>query len=259
MAISAEIFDEREEWRGPLAVSVALHGTLIAAMFIYAFFIGRDSGETWGSTGGNGEAMGATLVSSIPLPAKPDSTNVLANESKGLAESQPKPKVEEPEAIPIPDKTTKIKPSKKPVTPTQQKPPEVAKVDNRVPFGEGGPVSGPYSTFSVGDAKGGFGFNNGAGDFGSRFSYYVDGMRRKISDNWLRYGLDPSIAPGKRVYVTFEIDRGGTPKNVRIEQSSGIPSLDISAVRTMQRIDTFGPLPAGYNGSSVNVEFWFEK
>jgi len=30
-------------------------------------------------------------------------------------------------------------------------------------------------------------------------------------------------------------------------------------VRTMQRIDTFGPLPAGYNGSSVNVEFWFEK
>jgi protein TonB len=84
-------------------------------------------------------------------------------------------------------------------------------------------------------------------------------MRRKISDNWLKYQLDPGIAAGRRVYVEFEITRSGSPTNVHIGQSSGVPSLDISAVRAMQRIDTFGGLPPGYGADRVNVEFWFEK
>ncbi len=55
--------------------------------------------------------MSATLVSSIPLPTPPTQTqNVLANESKGLAQSKPKetPK-EEPKAIPIPERDAKQK------------------------------------------------------------------------------------------------------------------------------------------------------
>jgi protein TonB len=259
MAVNADIFDERDDWRGPLAVSVALHGLLIGAMFVYAFLFGRGAGENWGGTGGGGDAMSATLVSSVPLPANPEATNVLANESKGLSESQPKPKIEEPDAIPIPDKTTKIKPSKKPLTPTQQKPtpqPEVA--DNRIPFGEGGPVSGPYGVFSAPGTKGGFGFTGSGGDFGSRYGWYVDAVRRKVSDNWLRYEIDPNITSARRVYITFDINRSGSPGNVAIEQSSGIPSLDQSAVRALKRIDTFGPLPNDYAGNKVSVEFWFD-
>jgi len=45
---------------------------------------------------------------------------------------------------------------------------------------------------------------------------------------------------------------------VQVEQSSGVPSLDISAVRALQRIDTFGPLPADYSGSKISVEYWFD-
>jgi periplasmic protein TonB len=37
-----------------------------------------------------------------------------------------------------------------------------------------------------------------------------------------------------------------------------VPSLDYSATRALQRIDTFGPLPPGYNGNKVSVEFWFD-
>jgi len=37
-----------------------------------------------------------------------------------------------------------------------------------------------------------------------------------------------------------------------------VPSLDQSAVRALQRIDTFGPLPQEYAGSYVAVEFWFD-
>ena len=58
--------------------------------------------------------------------------------------------------------------------------------------------------------------------------------------------------------MTFDIKRDGQPPNVRIEQSSGVPSLDQSAVRALQRIDTFGPLPSDYAGNKVSVEFWFD-
>src|SRR5512140_196832 len=103
MAVSLDIFDERDEWRAPLAVSVALHGLLFGGMLFYAAISGVH-GEDWGGTGSGGGAMSATLVSSVPLPANPESTNVLATESKGLTQSQPKPLEKTPDAIPIPDK-----------------------------------------------------------------------------------------------------------------------------------------------------------
>jgi protein TonB len=203
--------------------------------------------------------MGVTLVSSVPLPASAVQTqNVLANESKGLTQSLPKTEEKEPEAIPIPDKNAKIKP--KPRSSTQQKPkpqPE-EEASNVVPFGEGGPVSGPYGTFNAGGAKGGFGFTGGGGDFGSRYAWYVRVVQQKVSENWLKYEVDPRISDAQRVYVTFDIKRDGHPTNVQIEQSSGVPSLDQSAVRALQRIDTFGPLPPDYSESKVSVEFWFD-
>jgi TonB family protein len=66
------------------------------------------------------------------------------------------------------------------------------------------------------------------------------------------------IREAGRVFITFEITRSGQPRNVQLSQSSGVPSLDVSAVRSIQRIDTFGPLPREYPGSGVAVEFWFD-
>jgi len=204
--------------------------------------------------------MGATIVSTVPLPANAQQTNnVLATESKGLSHSEPKPEEKEPEAIPIPDKNAKTKIKPAPVkTATQRKPEREPEESNQIPYGEGGPVSGPYGMFNAGGAKGGFGFTGGGGDFGSRFSWYVQAVQRKVSENWLKYEIDPSIKEANRAYVTFDIARDGHPANVQIEQTSGVPSLDISAMRAVQRIDTFGPLPPEYSGSKVSVEFWFD-
>jgi protein TonB len=258
MPANTDIFTESEGWKSPLALSVALHGMLLASILIYGAVVGRNSGTNWGSDTMGGDAMSANLVSNIPLPRpQVETENIVANESKGLTKSEPK--VEEkvpPDAIPIPDKPTKIKP--KPITSTVTKPkPVEPPPTNVIPFGQGGPVSGPYGTFSVPNAKGGFGFTGG-GDFGSRYAYYVRIVQQKVSDNWLKYEIDPSITNARRVYITFDIDRSGRPTNVQLEQSSGVPSLDISAVRALQRIDTFGPLPNDYSGSRVSVEFWFD-
>jgi protein TonB len=261
MAADADIFPQEHYTRLSIFGSAALH-TVLFALAIFGNLIPSGRGESWGGTEGGGGAMSATLVSSIPLPnAQPEAQNVLANESKGLSQPQQKevPK-EEPQAIPIPARDAKQKPAKESAIPKKEPPKQVAKAepDNVVPYGQGGPVSGPYGSFTSGATKGGFGFQGGQGDFGSRFAYYVDIVRRKVSDNWLKYEVDPSISDARRVYVYFEINRSGQPTNVRVEQSSGIPSLDKSAVRALQRIDTFGPLPAGYPGNYVAVEFWFD-
>ena len=253
-----DIYSEHGQLRRPLVWSFGLHVAFAAFVVLYAIFVHSFRGEGWGA-GGGGDAMGATLVSAVPLPANPtETTNVLATESKGLAKSQPAVPVKESEAIPIPDKNAKTKIKPAPVkTATQRKPEPEQPESNQIPYGEGGPVSGPY-TMNAGGAKGGFGFTGNGGDFGSRFSWYVQAVQRKVSENWLKYQVDPRISEAKRVYLTFDIARDGHPSNVQIEQSSGVPSLDISAMRALQGIDTFGPLPAEYSGSKVSVEFWFD-
>ncbi len=253
---SADIYSEHSGLGRPLAWSAGVHVAFTVFVALYAVFLSGSRGSGWGG-GGGGDAMGATLVSSVPLPSSAEGKNVLATESKGLSQSQPKVEEKEPEAIPIPGKNAKIKP-KPATTATQRKPVAEPEESNQIPYGEGGPVSGPYSMFNAGGAKGGFGFSGGGGDFGNRYAWYVQTVQRKVAENWLKYEVDPSIKQANRVYVTFDINRDGHPSNVQIEQSSGVPSLDISAVRAIQRIDTFGPLPSDYSGSKVSVEFWFD-
>ena len=259
MEASTDIFFEHERWGRNLGWSVALHLAVAGSIVLYAVVIPAGNRGTWGA-GGSGDSIGVTLITTVPLPANPVQTqNILANESKGLTESLPKAQEQapEPEAIPIAGKETKPKP--KP-SPSKRKPETqpVEEANNVVPFGEGGPVSGPYGVFNAGGAKGGFGFTGGGGDFGSRFAWYVRVVQQKVSENWLKYEVDPGVTEARRVYLTFDIARDGSPRNVAIEQSSGVPSLDQSAMRTLQRIDTFGPLPSDYPGNKVSVEFWFD-
>jgi periplasmic protein TonB len=259
MAADADIYFEHDPWGRALAWSAGLHVGVVAFLLLFSAVFYRTSGEGWGA-GGGGEAMGVTLVNTVPLPANAAPTqNVLANESKGLTQSQPKVEEKEPDAIEIQGKNAKIKPKKKQETASKEKPqPEPEQETNQVAFGEGGPVSGPYGTFSAAGAKGGFGVTGGGGDFGTRFAYYVRGIQQKVSENWMKYEVDPNITSAQRVYITFDVMRDGHPTNVQVEQSSGVPSLDISAVRAVERIDTFGTLPAEYSGNKVTVEFWFD-
>src|SRR5215470_10489679 len=228
--LHTEIFFEHERWGPALRRSAIFHIAVAVAIVVSAWIAHGRSGSNWGA-GGGGSAMGVRLVSNVPLPANPVQTqNVLATESKGVSKSQPKPAVEEKEAIPIPEKNAKKKPVQQPSATQRKPPPEpVEEANNVVPFGEGGPVSGPYGIFSAGGAKGGFGFTGGGGDFGTRFAWYVRVVQQKVSENWLKYEVDPNISEARRVYLTFDITRDGRPGNPVVEQSSGVPSLDQSA------------------------------
>jgi periplasmic protein TonB len=257
---SGEIFFEHERWGRNLAWSAGMHIAFTLAIFLYAVIARGSGGSNWGA-GGGGSAMGVTLVSNVPLPANPVETkSVLATESKGLSQSKPQERVEEHDAIPIPQKNAKKNPKPVPQpTATQRKPQQpVQEATNVVPYGEGGQVSQHYSMFNAGGASGGIAMSGGGGDFSSRFAWYVRVVTQKVSDNWLKYEVDPRIHSANRVYITFDIDRSGRPSHIQVEQSSNVPSLDTSAIRALQRIDTFGPLPPDYSGNHVSVEYWFD-
>jgi periplasmic protein TonB len=262
MQLRADIWNERDPWQQPLAWSVAAHAFLLGGILIYGAIMGFFHGQNWGGGGGaGGAAIPVELVSNIPLPSRVAPTeNIVANESKGLTKSEPEKKVEEEkDAVPIASKITHRRPEPKPrpVVEARNTPPPPP--TNVVPYGQGGPISaGMYGTFNAAGAKGGFGFTGGGGDFGARFAWYVKVVRDKVAENWLKYEVDPSIHDARRVYVTFDIQRDGHPTNIQVETSSGVPSLDQSATRALQRINTFGPLPPEYPGNRVSVEFWFD-
>jgi len=207
----------------------------------------------WGNPG-NGGAIEVKLVSSaIPLPSdQPVNDNVLTTETPSKAPAPPAPKTErqvDETAIPISGKQTK--PEKQTVTKKNQPPP---KPDTRAQFGEQSGSALPRATMAQNTAsKGPVNVNNG--DFGSRFGWYVDIIKRKMSQNWNRYEVDPHTQKGASAQIYFEVSSQGLPSHFKINTSSGSPSLDQSCLRAAQRIDTFGPLPREANLSLLNVTY----
>jgi periplasmic protein TonB len=252
--VRPNLFYEREQWKKPLFLSAGFHLFLTGSIVLTAFLLAPRATTNWGQN--TGDAVNATLISAsaLPIPHVEESKNIVANDSKGVTETKPQPKpVETDDGVSIPSKDVKVKP--KPQTKT---PPTIAHAhplptpeDTAVPYGEKGPVSGPYGSFSAPHTEGGFSFQDQS--FGSRFAYYVQRVNQTVSRNWFK----PDVENAKRVYIVFDIMKDGSPTNVRIEQSSGVPSLDQLAMRAVQRSD-FGPLPPEYPGSKVSVEFWFD-
>ena len=73
------------------------------------------------------------------------------------------------------------------------------------------------------------------------YAWYVRVVQQKVSENWLKYEIDPNIHQANRVLRSFRHQAIRPAGKCQIEQSSGVPSLDQSAVRAIQRIDTLRP------------------
>lgn len=258
MSQHVDIFERRDPWAGSITASLAFHGAIVGLVVAYGAWIGFHRND-WGAGGPTiGDTISANLVSasSIPLPRETPTQNIVANNSPAPAHSEPKEEIPQvkPEAIPIPE-TTKIKPKEQPRPKPQNRPQPVQQADNQVAFGGGGQVHQNFTTFN--DVGIGAVSMAAGGDFGSRYAYYVRQVTQILSQNWMKYEVDPHTMPNATVTIAFDISRNGQPVNVKILSSSGVPSLDTSAYRTLQRIDTFGPLPNDYRGSSVGAEFEF--
>lgn len=96
------------------------------------------------------------------------------------------------------------------------------------------------------------------GNFTAQFPWYVRVIQKKVADHWLRPEPDPRVQSASRVCLNFDINRRGEPSNIRIVQSSGVPSLDELALRAVKGVSTFGWLPPAYEKDKITVSFWFD-
>lgn len=223
-------------------------------------------GNNWGGPGGG--STGSVQVSLVPSAGIPMPQPIVPTKSdtvdptKGLHQEEP-PKIEPPK----PDSTPLLKfkekqppppPSKKSKVFENKQPPP----DNAINYGKGGQMSVPTGyADSPGSYNPGLAVQGpGGGDFAARYGWYVESVRRAISQNWIQTTIDPAARAARRAKstVSFRIFRNGTINNIRLQTSSGNRSMDDSATRALLSIDKLPALPADYSGAYVDVTFDFD-
>jgi protein TonB len=241
----------------PAMSSLLLHAAIGGGLMFYAILGGFLHHNFWGNPGAGGAIQVSLVSNALPLPSdQPHNENVLATETPSKAAAEPAPKAKQAEdltAIPLSGKQKKTQPQTAPKTQQHQPP---TKADNRAHFGEQAGSSMPRATMSQGGASNGpVSVSNG--DFGSRYGWYVDGIKRKVSQNWIRAQVDPRTPKGASVQIYFRIMRQGeTDKSkFKVNTSSGSLTLDRSCLQATQRVDTFGPLPSDSRDQWLDVTY----
>ena len=86
------------------------------------------------------------------------------------------------------------------------------------------------------------------------FKNYMYNMQTKIKSNW----NPPSQDVSRGVTLLYTINRDGTLKKYRVLKSSGVKELDDAAIEALKRSFPSEPLPEGFGGKSVDVQFTFD-
>ena len=249
-----------ENLPGNLLGSVLLHAALVGAI-LAAGLLARHRGQAWGESAASAGAIQATVVSALPLPPRQKTldTGVLTSEQPSPAPTPAKPKTAPPpppKEVPIPvkaqPKPPKVaeRPAPEPPKHPQPAPPKPTKATT----GETAGIRIPQATLQL--KNGTASITVADRTFGARFAYYINIVNRTVAQNWYTQEADPRASEGRRAVVVFDIDAEGVPSNARIETRSGSPSLDQSALRAVQRVEGFGPLPGG--SQHIAVEYTFD-
>ena len=237
----------------PFAFSLATHAVMGGLLLVSGINLVKPFGAPKVSSG----SVGVGIVQSIPIPRNEGPANPLANDSKSVVPQAPSPvkaaaqlAVPEPDAVALPGRNAKRKPSPKPVSRAYFKPEEYRA--NQVYSAT--PQAASSKQFGM---QGGGGIDIGpASVLGDRFGAYVDLMRSRISGKWNT--ADVRATPQQKCAVTFTIARDGSVAKVDVSQPSGNYLLDNSARRAVMDASPLPALPAAFPQSTATVELWFQ-
>ncbi len=125
-----------------------------------------------------------------------------------------------------------------------------------VRIGKGGSGAGGTGTGSGAAAGSAFSSQIGLSNF--PYIYYLQIIINKVSGNWFTSLVDPGISGNFQATVHFKIQKNGQISDLKIEESSGIRSLDMSALRAVQTSAPFPPLPRAYEDDYLGIYLIFE-
>lgn len=254
---TADTLDRAPESLGrAFAGSLMTHGAVVGLLTVSGLwhFAKNDFGSPNASSG----SVGVNIVKSIPIPRNDGPENALANDTKSVVPEEQLPvklrrqiKVELGNAIPIPGRVDKRKPSPQQQAKVVFKPPEAYK-SNQVYA-----TTGQAANSALLGTQGSAGIDIGpASVLGNRFGAYVELMRDRIAQHWNT--ADVHTAPAQKCAVTFTIARNGSLSKVEVSQPSGNYLLDTSSKRAILDANPLPPLPAQFERSDATVELWFQ-
>jgi TonB family protein len=126
-----------------------------------------------------------------------------------------------------------------------------------------GKGTGPGSGVRIGGGLGGSSdtgsaYSSQIGLSNFPFTYYLQIIIDRVSSNWFTSLVDPGIKGSFQATVHFRIYKNGQTSEPKIEESSGIRSLDLSALRAIQTSAPFPPLPGAYEDEYLGIYLIFE-
>ena len=264
-----------ENVSGGFGLSVGLHAAVFGGL-IAAGVISAHTHTHWGDKDPVAGAIQASVVSALPLPPKQHTLDkaVLTSDKPSIAPTPPPPAPEavkskadpvKPKAEPPPKpgevllakKPDPVKPARlderEQPTPTKRAPTPPPPPTPKATTGETAGIQIPQSVTQLKNGTASVTVEERA--FGDRYAYYIRIISQRINQSKSEGGIDPPDARGKRSVIHFLIGRDGTPSDVEVSTRSGSAALDLSTLRAIERIDSFGPLP---QGDHLPVSFIYE-
>ncbi len=220
--------------------SFAVHGALLAVILIVPATRSRPTPID--------DSMVVSLVGPIAVSKAPLGSSVTASATK--VERPPTPPPPPKEAHTVRD-VPKPKPKEKLVKFKEEptKAPEPA--DDPAPD----PTGAPPSDAPQAAVGGAVTATVGGGD--SSLGWYGAAVKAALEVAWIKPYLEDAGGVAS-VVLAFDIARDGTPRNIRIETSSGIASLDRSAQRAAIEAAPFPAVPPTWTGDVIPVTMRFD-
>jgi protein TonB len=238
--------------------SIAVHGVLLAGIFVVP------------ATRHHATPIDDAMVVSLAGPIAASETQGGTAVSKPAFNPPPAPKVKPPPTpatppkeahavreVPIPKpkaKLVKIKqPEKLPEHEAPDAPPSEGPSTSPTP--PSAKPTGGKSGEAAGPAVGAVTATVGGGD--NALGWYGAAVKAALESAWIKPYLEDTQGTVS-VVVAFDIARDGTTRNLRIQQSSGIPSLDRSAQRAVIEGSPFPMIPSTWTEDTVPVTMRFD-
>jgi len=252
------------KFRAAFALSFLLHISIFAYIIIspakrepkeMTYYV--DIIHLSGTGGGSGTGRGARRPAGRQAAGGSDSQAQAALVAEGgklsdlTAARQETPKSD----LRYPDEKGRREVEKKDAVSVVRRPQE----DKGVGAAEGTSQEGALTTgLSAGGGGGGLGGPGGWNFSSFPYAYYVDTLRDRISISWYNSLVEPGGRGRFLASVYFRIHRDGSISDLKVEKKSGIPSLDLSALRAVENAAPFPPLPQDFSSEYLGVYFEFE-
>lgn len=218
-----------------------------------------------GGGGGGGGGSGSTgeKASQQEAPATKETMKELTVPQKALsqAESTLRHPVEKTPASrkPAPPKKIEISaPQPGMTTSSTARGAEAGQAGGSGSGGGGGGGSG--LRIGVGEGPGGFGgYGDPLGTSSFPYTYYLQIIIDRVSSNWFTATSNLDYSGEYQSVIYFKIWRNGQVADLKIEQPSDLPALDLTARRAVELASPFPPLPRDFEGEYLVVHLIFER